>query len=864
MRRTTLLLAFLLALPAFAERLPQTVVPKHYRITLAPDIPAEKFSGDETIDVEVRQPSQSITLNAADIQFDEASITSGGRSQKAEVATSASNQTATLTFADAISGAATIDIRFRGILNDKLRGFYISKTPRRKYAVTQFESTDARRAFPSFDEPAFKATFDVSAVIDNGDMAIGNGRVISDKPGPADGKHTVTFAQTKPLPTYLVALLVGDFQCSEGSAGDIPIRVCATPERVQLTHFAVDAAAKELSFFNEYYGIKYPFGKLDVIGIPDFAAGAMENAAAMTFRESALLVDDKTGSVEAKRRVAGVISHELAHQWFGDLVTMSWWDDVWLNEGFATWMAPKAVAAVNPAWATDVTDAQATVRSLSSDMLASTRAIRTHVETPAEIESVFDGIAYGKTAAVLRMVESYIGPELFRNGIRAYLTRFSWSNASAEDFWNTMAATTKEPLDRIFSTFVLQPGSPLVTVDTKCEGDKTLVTLSQKRFSVAPSASKEVWAVPVVARTLTAASKPYRFLLTDPEHTFTVSGCSAHLFINANGRGYYRSRYAPSVLGGDGNLSKELNVAEKVSLVSDEWALVRAGQSKVGDYLKRLDALLADHNPVVVSSAVVTLGTIDDALTTAEDRAAYSVWLRHLLRPIAADAGWAPVAGESDETRSMRRVVLQTLAESGNDPQVLQHARELAPAILNGTTTSTDPQLSAAILGMAARSGDAAYFEELKSKTAAAKSPEEFRMYSSPMVDFTNPAIVRSSLEWALSPAVRSQDRFAFLAGLLANDAARPIVWPYVKEHWSEIEKNVPAFSMGRVMGSVGSACTASERDDVKAFLAAHPGAVPERVTRQILERIDNCLAFHEQQAGNLAAFLEKTGESSK
>ncbi|HSP15516.1 MAG TPA: M1 family metallopeptidase [Thermoanaerobaculia bacterium] len=863
MRRTVLLLTLFSAFPVLAERLPQTVIPKHYRITLAPEIAAEKFSGDETIDVDVRQPSQAITLNAVDIDFDEASVTSGGRTQKAQVSTKAANQTATLTVGDPVSGAASIDIRFRGTLNDKLRGFYISRTPHRKYAVTQFESTDARRAFPSFDEPALKATFDVSAVIDNGDIAIGNGRVVSDKPGSSDGKHTVTFAQTKPLPTYLVALLVGDFQCSEGSAGDIPIRVCATPEKAQLTHFAVDAASKELAFYNDYYGIKYPFGKLDVIGIPDFAAGAMENAAAMTFRESALLVDDQTGSVEAKRRVASVIAHELAHQWFGDLVTMSWWDDVWLNEGFATWMAPKAVAALNPSWSTDVTDAQATIRSLSTDMLVSTRAIRTHVETPAEIESVFDGIAYGKTAAVLRMAESYIGPELFRNGIRAYLTRFSWSNASAEDFWNTMAASTKEPLDRIFSTFVLQPGEPLVSVDTKCQGDSTRVSLSQKRFVIVPSSSKEVWTIPVVARALGPAQKTYRFLLSEPEHTFTISGCTPRLFINANARGYYRTRYAPAVLGSDRNLVDALNVPEKVSLVSDDWALVRGGELKVGDYLRRLDVLLADHNPAIVGSAVVALVSINDALTTAADRSAYQAWVRRLLRPIATDLGWSTVAGESDEVRQMRRSVLETLAEAGQDPQVLQHARELAPKILGGAGGS-DPQLSAAILGMAARSGDAAYYEELQARVANAKSPEEFRMYVTPLESFNDPAIVRRELDWAMSPGLRSQDRFGFLAGLLANDAARPIVWPYVKEHWSEIEKNVPPFSMGRVMGSVSRVCTPAERDDVKAFLAAHPGAVPERSSRQILERIDSCLAFRDQQAGNLAAFLEKQEEASK
>ncbi len=867
MRRFLAALGTMLAIafPALAQRLPQTVVPSHYRITFAPDLNAQTFSGDETIEVDVRQPSASITLNAAEIQFDDAAISSGGKTQKAQVTLDAAGQTATLAVAEAVSGRALIDIRYRGTLNDKLRGFYISRTPRRNYAVTQFESTDARRAFPSFDEPSFKATFDISAVVDNGDMAISNGRMANDRPGPGEGKHTVTFAETKPLPTYLVALVVGDFQCSEGSAGDIPIRVCSTPEKVPLTRFAVGAAAKELEFFNDYYGIKYPFGKLDVIGIPDFAAGAMENAAAMTFRESALLVDEQSGSVETKRRVASVISHELAHQWFGDLVTMSWWDDIWLNEGFATWMAPKAVAALNPAWSTAVTDAQATTRSLSSDMLKSTRAIRTHVETPAEIETLFDQIAYGKTSAVLRMAESYIGPELFRNGIRAYLTRYSWSNASAEDFWNTMTATTKEPLDRIFSSFVLQPGAPLVSVDTTCSGGTTKVKLSQKRFVIDNSTSKEVWTVPIVARTLTPEEKTFRFLLTQPEQSFSIPGCMPRLFINANARGYYRSRYAPVVLGSDRKLREELNVPEKISFLSDEWALVRTGQSNVADYLGRLEALVADHNPVVVGSAIITVATVDESLTTPADHAAYRAWVRRLLRPIAQEVGWTPAAGESDEMRGMRRQVLVTLAQVGEDPEVRQHARELAPKILAGTAPSTDPQLSASILAMAARSGDAAYYEELRAKVANAKSPEEFRLYLAPLVAFSDPAIVRKSLEWSLSAGLRSQDRFGFLGGLLGNDAARPIVWPYLKEHWSDIEKNVPPFSMARILFSISGVCTPAERDDVKAFLTGHQGAVPERSARQIVERVDACIAFHDQQAANLAAFLKsEKREASK
>ncbi len=855
MKTRALLISLFVAVPLIAQRLPQTVVPKHYRITLAPDIAAEEFSGDETIDVDVREPSTTVTLNTADIDFDDASITSAGRTQKAQVATDNAKQISTLTVAEPISGAATIGIRFCGTLNDQLRGFYISRTPKRKYAVTQFESTDARRAFPSFDEPAMKATFDISTVIDKSDIAISNGRIASDTPGPGEGKHTVRFAQTKPLPTYLIALLVGDFQCSEGSTDDIPIRVCTTPDKVALTKFALDAAEKELHFYNGWYGIKYPFEKLDVIGIPDFAAGAMENAAAMTFREGDLLVDDKSGSTEAKRRVAGVIAHELAHQWFGDLVTMRWWDDIWLNEGFATWMTGKAVAAFNPQWSTLATDAQATARSLGSDALTSTRAIHTRVETPAEIESVFDQIAYGKTAAVMRMAESYVGPDLFRTGIRAYLTKFSYANASAEDFWNTMTETTKQPLDRVLSSFVLQPGYPLVSVATKCEGDKTQLTLTQRRFFATradlQSGSKSVWTIPIVARSVDKEQSSYRLILDEPAHTFSIPGCSAHMFINSDGRGYFRSQYAPTILGD----ASRLTTAEKVSLLSDDWALVRAGEKNIAEYLARVESLVADHNPIVVSAVLPAISTIGDYLAIDTDRTAYRAWVRRLLSPIANEAGWADVAGESANTQEMRSELLATLADIGDDPEVKRRARELAPAVLNGTS-NLDPQLATQVLRIAASSGDASLYEQIQSKLASAVTPQQKSMYRSTLLQFNDPALIQRSLQWAMSPQVRSQDRFGFLAGLLASDEARPIVWPYVKEHWGEIEKNVPPFQMGVMAFGMSRVCTATERDEVKTFFASHPLPGLERRVRQSIERIDSCITFHNEQAPNLAAFL--------
>lgn len=861
MKRSVLILAILVAVPTFAARLPQNVSPRHYRITFVPDISAETFSGDETIDVEVRGPATTVMLNAKGIEFDEASISSGGRTQKAQVALDAADQTATLSVTEPVSGPASIDIRFHGKLNDRLRGFYISRTATRKYAVTQFESTDARGAFPSFDEPAMKATFDISAVIDRSDIAISNGRVVSDTPGPGDGKHTVKFSRTKPLSTYLVALLVGDFQCSEGSTDGIPIRVCTTPDKVQLTHFAVDAAEKELHFYNEWYGIRYPFEKLDIIGIPDFAAGAMENAAAMTFRESALLVDEKSGSVAAKQRVAGVIAHELAHQWFGDLVTMRWWDDIWLNEGFASWMSPKAVAALNPAWSTVATAAQATNRSLTSDTQTSTRAIRTRVETPAEIESVFDQIAYGKTAAVLRMVESYVGSDLFRTGIRAYLTKFSYGNASAEDFWSTMTASTKQPLDRIFSSFVLQPGVPVVSAGWKCKGGRTLLTLSQRRFfstrTDLQNGSKEVWTIPVVVRSLDRDRGTHRLILDERSHTFSLPGCTARFSINADGRGYYRSRYATATPGAGASL----NTAEKISLMGDEWALVRAGEMNVGDFLSRVQSFLSDHNPVIVGSAIPSLAAVGDLATDA-DRAAYQAWVRKLLSPIAKEVGWANVPGESDDTLEMRSQVLMTLVAVGDDPEVKRQAGELAAKVMNGTA-GVDSQLATSILIMAAEAGDSTLYDEILSRASKARSPEEYRKYLAPLPYFRDPALVRRSLEWVLSPQVRSQDRAGFLAGLLFNDHSRPVAWPYIKEHWSEIERSLPPFVIGRLMAAMSRVCTPAERDDVKAVIAAHPAAGTERMSRQTIERIDSCIAFHEQQAPNLAAFLKGAGEGA-
>ena len=524
-----------------AQRLPSSVRPQHYSLALTPDLKAATFTGSEDIDVTLAEPTTNITLNAHDLTFQSVKIEAGGKGQTATVSLDNEKQQVTFTVPNQVpAGKATLKIQYTGILNGELRGFYLSKTAKRNYAVTQFESTDARRAFPSFDEPAFKATFDISLIIDKGDTAISNGPIVSDKPGPAADKHTLKFLTTPKMSTYLVAFLVGDFQCSSGEQDGVAIRTCATPDKVALTTYGVDVAKYVLHYYNTYFGIPYPLKKLDLIGLPDFEAGAMENFGAITYRETALLIDPKTASINAKTGVALVIAHEMAHQWFGDLVTMQWWDNIWLNEGFATWMENKPVEAMHPEWNIDQEVASGMDGTLNLDAQPTTRAIRARAETPAEIEQMFDGISYGKASDVLLSVENYVGPETFRKGVHDYLEAHLYGNATAEDFWNAQTTTSHKPVDKIMESLVAQAGVPLLTFGQPANGK---VTVSQKRFYVSPSVQPDAdqkWTLPVCFKT--GEHKQDCQLLT-PETTSLAVPNAPLFFTNASGNGYYRTAY---------------------------------------------------------------------------------------------------------------------------------------------------------------------------------------------------------------------------------------------------------------------------------------------------------------------------------
>jgi aminopeptidase N len=846
---------------ALGQRLPETVVPESYDLNFEPDLGKATFSGEETIHVRVLKPTKTVVLNAAELHFQQTTIASGGATQNATVSMAAEKEQATLTVGNEVpAGTAEIHIRFTGILNDKLRGFYLSKSPRRSYAVTQFEATDARRAFPSFDEPAFKAVFRVTLVVDMGDTAISNGKIASDTPGPGEGKHTLKFSPSPKMSSYLVAMLVGDFVCREGGADGIPIRVCSLPEQKEMTGFALEASENILKYYDKYYTIKYPYGKLDHIVFPDFAAGAMENVGTITYRDSALLIDDKTASYDAKQQVAAVIAHEMAHQWFGDLVTMKWWNDIWLNEGFATWMQLKPLEAWKPEWNMGQQEIEQTLGALVSDSVPSVRTIRANAETPADILALFDGIAYGKAASVLRMVEAYVGPEVLQKGANAYLEKHAYGNATAEDFWSQITETSGKPVDKIMKSFTEQPGEPLVTVKSACHGNRTEVTISQERYladaAKMAAGSNELWPIPVHLFP-SGTQQPVYHLLTKKEETIELSGCSTWVYANAGSRGYYRSSHDPAAFAKMGSeVESAFSPEERIRIPSDAWALVRVGRLKIGDYLDLLQKMQGERSREVVRVMIGHIPEIHDNFAAEADRAAFEKWVRDLLEPMARDLGEAPVAGEPAERQALRADVFATLAQYGRDPELIEKARATTDQYMKAPE-SVDAGLAGKAVMIAALNGDAALYDKYVARMEATKNPEEHDFYLQALGAFPEPALARRTFELVLGPDVKSQDMFALFSPL-TNYEIQPVAWELFKSNFASIMNKIAASDAVGFAQVAQVFCDTKLRDDSQKFFAEQNLPGTQRILENSKDSVNACIQVRELQQKNLGAYLEK------
>jgi len=856
-------LASLFALPfpaARAQRLSGDALPTHYDLKLTPDLKTATFAGVETIDVKLKHPGKSITLNSLEIEYQSVTITAAGKLQKATVTSDKQKEQTTFTVADEIpAGLAVLHIRYTGILNNELRGFYLSKTKQRNYAVTQFESTDARRAFPSFDEPAMKATFTLTMVVDKGDTVISNTGIVAETPGPGPDQHTLRFEETPKMSTYLLAFLVGDFTCINAVEDGVKLGVCTTPDKADLAPYALTVAKFVLHFYDDYFGIHFPLKKLDLIGIPDFEAGAMENFGAITYRETDLLIDPKTASIGSKKNVAEVVAHEMAHQWFGDLVTMQWWNNTWLNEGFATWMEDKPVAAMHPEWNIPQDVAEQLDGTMNYDAQPTTRAIRATANTREEIEQMFDAISYGKAGAVLNMVENYEGKETFRQGVHKYLTEHEYGNATAEDFWNAQTAASHKPVNKIMDSLVAQPGVPLLTFG---EPENGTVSVEQGRFYLSPSIKPDVthkWTMPVCFKT--GGGQDCEVLASDTTSLKIPAG--ALFFANAGGVGYYRSSYPPDKYAAlVAQVETGLKPTERISLIGDEWAKVRADKATVGDYLNLVAAVKADPNAPVVGSALGGVGAIYQRVAAIEqEKEAIAKWLRAAFSPEYEKLGPAE-ATDSPDKKELRAELFGVLGYYGKDPQVLSDAHELAEKYLSDPA-SVDPTLGQTALAIAARNGDAALFDRLQQVYETSKNPQLSDTALRLLAQFENPALEERALEYATSSKVRNQDAAIQLAIALQIDATRERAWDFVKSHWDQVHALLTPEMGHALVGSTGSFCSTAARDDVQQFFAAHPVASADQALKHSIEQIDGCMEFRQLQEGNLKQWLQKQGAAA-
>ncbi|HEV2277833.1 MAG TPA: M1 family aminopeptidase [Acidobacteriaceae bacterium] len=846
----------LLAAVSYGQRLPDTVIPEHYSLTLQPNLDTATFIGHEQIDVTVKQPVESITLNAAEIQFASVEAEIEGHKALGKITQDEQTQQATFGFGQTIpAGSLTLTIVYHGKLNNELRGFYLSRAGNHKLAVTQFEPTDARRAFPSFDEPAFKATFDLTVIAPQGDMVIANTNQVSDEPGPYGGEHTVHFATTPKMSTYLVAFLVGDFQCISGQSDGTPIRVCGTPDKVQYGKFALSAAEYVLHYYNTYFGIRYPMPKLDLIGIPDFEAGAMENFGAITYRETDLFVDDATATVGQKKNVAEVVAHEMAHQWFGDMVTMQWWNNIWLNEGFATWMENKPVAAWHPEWHIPQDVAAQLNGTLDYDAQKITRPIRAKADTPAEINQMFDTISYQKAAAVLLMTEQYEGPELFRQGVHNYLQTHLFGNATAEDFWNAQAAASHLPVDKVLSSYVTEPGEPLLTFAEPANGT---VQVGQQRFFLDPQVKPETqqtWTVPVC---FAAGSGPAKCAVLDQaQQTLSVPNAPV-IYPDAGGWGYYRftlpkSVYAEVAASAETDLAPE----ERISLLGDKWAGVRSNHDAVGDYLNLAAALKDDTNPAVITTAVRPLAIIDQQIAqTTQEKQAIAAWVVKTFKPAYSQLG-QPAETDSPDKRELRASLFGLLGSIGQDADVIAQARTMAAQALKDPG-SVDPNMAQTALALAAANGDAAFFDELQHTYETAQNPQKQETALRLLATFRNPELEKRALEYAVSGKVRNQDAAIELMMPLMRPQTRDVAWDFIRNNWDKVQAQLTTSMGAYLVGSTGAFCSEEKKQEVVSFFATHPVAAASRSLIRAQDAIDACVELRKDQGPKLEEWIQQ------
>jgi aminopeptidase N len=761
-------------------KLPKEVTPVGYRLTLTPDFKHLSITGREEIDVRVAKAVDQITLNAIALRFAKVSV---GKIINATVTIDAAAQTATLHLGRTIEpGLYKVTIDYSGPIPETPAGLYYNDyaTPegKKRMLITQFESTDARRMFPGWDEPAFKATYALTVIVPKDLVAVSNMPIVSEK-ALSPALKQVRFAQTPKMSSYLVALAVGELDRIGGQAGKTDVGVWTVHGKAEQGRYALDAATRLLPYYNDYFGVDYPLPKLDMIAVPgNFAAGAMENWGAITYIDNALLFDPSSSSERTRRLIYLVVAHEMAHQWSGDLVTMAWWDDIWLNEGFASWMNNKAMDHFNPDWQVWLQAHLQKEQAMGKDARFTTHPIQQKITEESEIETAFDDITYLKGQSFIRMIEAYLGEEKFRAGMRAYMKAHAYSNATTADLWQALAQASGKPVPEIAAGFTEQPGIPLIHLDRRCEQGDGVVTLTQSRFTIHdPQAAKLVWKVPVTLGTIEGgASKALPpVLVGDIPERIPLTSCGAVVKANFGDTGYYRVTYDAASEAALAAAYPGLAATDRIGLLSDRWAAVEAGVQGVAGYLDLLKKAAGETELGVWEGIVGSLQEIDQITGNSPDRAAFRAFARGLLSPVLARIGWDAMPKDTVDTPLLRALMISALSRL-EDAAVNAEVRRrfdrflTDPASLPGT-------LRTAVIDSAARGADQALFDEIRALGKAASGSEEKLRYYFALAQVQDPKLIDQAVAIAATDEIPNGRVNRFLASVAADSDAPDLVW---------------------------------------------------------------------------------------
>jgi aminopeptidase N len=778
--------------------LPKTVVPSSYAIELTPDLANLGLAGVETIEIEVREPTAQLTLNAVDTAFGSATVDDDA--QRAEVALDATAETATLSFPQPLgAGTHRLRIGFTARINKFGTGLFRVDYPTeggpKRLISSKLEPADARRIFPCWDEPAFKATFALTVTVPRNFLAVGNMPVTREEPVAPDLKRVV-FAPTPKMSSYLFVFAAGELERITAEADGVTVGVVTTAGKGEKGRFALESAVKLLSWYNDYFGVKYPLPKLDLIAVPGGFGGAMENWGGITFFESRLLFDPATNADTARRGIFSVLAHEMAHQWFGDLVTMGWWDNLWLNEGFASWMQEKAAEKFYPQWKTWLNGYGQKQFAMALDARRTSHPVQQKVADQSEAMAAFDGITYNKGQALIRMLESYLGESAFRDGIRRYMAAHAYGNTTTADLWQALESAAGKQVTGIAASFTEQDGVPLVSAETGCSGDDQRMTLRQDRFVIAPAGAAPLpprtWQIPVAVGPV-ASAQPAQVLLLDGSADIAAGSCGEPIKVNLGDIGYYRVEYGPISHVVLAQALARMTVEDRLNFISDSWALVQAGRAAPPSYLALVEKIGVDDHRAVWDQVIGRLTALDRLALDRPERPALQAYARARLRPLLDRLGWDGSGSGDDDDTLLRASLIRALGELGDGDVRAEAGRRFAAFLKD--PPSLPNALRDSVTQLVGVGADRASYDTLLALARKSTVTNERLRYYFAAASAHDPALARATLALALTDELPDTIVGAIISTVASSGEQPDLAWDFVKANFDTLSARLgPSF----------------------------------------------------------------------